>query len=204
MKRNGFTLVEIIVVLAIMAILGLVLTQIFYSTLRGGSKAQVLSVVKQNGQSAVEAMDKTIRSADKVVNLCPSPFGAHGASVETGLDCTTNCGAIVILKNKVYTRFLYVPADSSDTNNGYIVMDTLTSPPECLNSTFGSNLSVLTDKDSKTGVSIESGIFSLNRLAGTEDVVTISFSVKPGSGIQSAYPDIVGTPFKTAVKLRSQ
>jgi len=204
MKRNGFTLVEIIVVLAITAILGLVLTQIFYSTLRGGSKAQVLSVVKQNGQAAVEAIDKTIRSADKVVNLCPSPFGIHASAVQTGLDCTTNCSGIVITKNKVYTRFLYIPADFSDTNNGYIAMDNLTSPSECLSSTFGTNLSVLTDKDSKTGVSIESGIFSLSRLAGTEDVVTISFSVKPGSSIQSAYPDISGTPFKTTVKLRSQ
>ena len=203
MKR-GFTLVEIIVVLAIMAILGLVLTQIFYSTLRGGSKAQVSSIVKQNGQAAVEAIDKTIRSADKVVNLCPSPFGVHGSAVEIGLDCTTNCSAIVIIKNKVYTRFLYVPADSSDTNNGYIVMDTLTSPSECLNSTFGSDLSILTDKNAKTGVSIESGIFSLSRLVGTEDVVTIGFSVMPGSGIQSAYPDVIGTPFKTTVKLRSQ
>lgn len=202
--KKGFTLVEIVVVLAIMAILGLVLTQIFFSTLRGSSKAQVLSVMKQNGQAAVEAMDKTIRNADKVVNLCPSPFGVHASALGSGLDCTTNCAGLVIIKNKVYTRFLFVPADTSDTQNGYIATDTVFDASECLNSALSAGYSVLTDKDSKTGVSVETGRFSLNRLTGTGDQVTISFNVKPASGIQSVFSDISAIPFKTAIELRSQ
>lgn len=203
-KNDGFTLVEIIIVLAIMAVLGIILTQIFFSTIRGGSKAQVLSVVKQNGQAALEAMDKTIRNADKVVNLCRNPFGVQALGEPQVLDCTTNCAGLVIIKNKVYTRFLFVPLDVSETGNGYIISDTVTDASECSNSTFGSGLEVLTDKDAKTGVSIESGRFSINRLPGKEDIITINFSVRPGSDIQSAFADITPTPFKTTITLRSQ
>ena len=46
---KGFTLIEMIVVVAVLIIMGAILSQIFSNTLRGSNKAQVLSSIKQNG-----------------------------------------------------------------------------------------------------------------------------------------------------------
>jgi prepilin-type N-terminal cleavage/methylation domain-containing protein len=184
-SKRGFTLLEIVVVLGIMAIVGLFLTQIFFSTIRGSGKSQVTSAIKQNGQAAIEAMDKTIRGSDKVVEVCSSGNG------------------MVIYKSKsetsLYTRFVYQPA--TNTQNGYIFQDNAT---DCAATEEATSLK-LTDTNTKTGVSIVSpgAIFSVNSLAGTGSLVTINFQVKPGVDVQSVYSDIDPVPLKTTIQLRS-
>lgn len=189
--NKGFTLVEIVVVLAIMSVVGLMLTQIFFNTIKGSSKAQVLSAIKQNGQAAVEGMDKTIRNADKIVEICS---GGSGVVVFRGE--TTN----------PYTRFMFVAEVTTGTvKNGYIYQESSNSLIACTDLESSSSLR-LTDTNTKTGVSIVSGgsIFSVNPLPGTGNLVTIHFQVKPGVDIQSIYSDIDPVPFKTTIGLRSQ
>lgn len=184
-KKRGFTLIEIVVVLGIMSIVGLFLTQIFFSTIRGSSKSQITSVIKQNGQAALEAMDKTIRGADRVVEVCPSGNG------------------MVIYKSKsettLYTRFVYQPATA--TENGYIYQDNASTCAAIQESTHLK----LTDINTTTGVSIVTtgAVFSVNALAGTGSLVTIDFQVKPGVGVQSIYSDIDPVPLKTTIQLRA-
>lgn len=62
-RKAGFTLIEILVVIAIFAILALVGTDLFSSVLRGSNKAQVQSEIKQNGQVVLNTIERYVRSS---------------------------------------------------------------------------------------------------------------------------------------------
>jgi prepilin-type N-terminal cleavage/methylation domain-containing protein len=72
LKRNGFTLLEILVVLAIFSILGVVTTSILFTTLRSATKADTLREVKQNGDYAIRVMERLIRNANEVTICTPA------------------------------------------------------------------------------------------------------------------------------------
>src|SRR5258708_9441813 len=102
--KKGFTLVELLVVIAILSILGVMILTIFTRSLRGNNKSQVIATIKQNGQSVLENIDKTIRNSDNVVCI--------------SIDLNT----LVIVKDGTYTRYRFVP--SSPSINGLIQQDT--------------------------------------------------------------------------------
>lgn len=70
MKKNGFTLIEMIVVVGLLSTIGLVASTVFFSTLKGGTKAEILKEVKQNGDFAISTMERVIRSALEVTSTC--------------------------------------------------------------------------------------------------------------------------------------
>ena len=178
-KRNGFTMVEILAVISILAVVGIILTEIFIRTLRGSAKAQVLASIKQNGQAVMDNMDKTIRGTDNVVTACTIPLNG-----------------IIVFKGGTYTRFLFILPTSSQ--NGYIAVDS--------DSTCGgiyNNSPSISDKNTKSGVSITSGSFTLVRNPGFGDVVAISFQAEPALEISSQ--NLVDPVlFKTTIELRNK
>lgn len=68
--RHGFTLIEMLVSVAILGTVGLISTQIFFTTLRGAGKADIIREVKQNGDYALTAMERMIRNSVGVSSLC--------------------------------------------------------------------------------------------------------------------------------------
>src|SRR5437762_507899 len=77
-KRNidsGFTLLELLVVLAVVAILTLAGVGLFYRSLRGSSEASSLKELEQNAQLIVSVLDRHIRNARQVTDVggtdCP-------------------------------------------------------------------------------------------------------------------------------------
>lgn len=70
----GFTLIEILVVVTIIGLLSLFFTNIFFSTLKGGSKSALLTEVKQDGDYAIRTMEIMIRNASSL--NCNIPEGA--------------------------------------------------------------------------------------------------------------------------------
>ncbi len=193
MKNRGFTLVEILVVMAIMAIIGTIMVAIFTNTLRGSNKSQILAVIKQNGQAVLENMDKTIRGADNVI--CPQQIGPLSDT-------------LVFEKNGIYTRFRFIPP--SATINGSIQQD---SP------VVGSDINLfiynvcstdllppvitLTDTNSQSGVSVMSGLFTRNKQPGFKDSVTVFFKLGSGVGIPTAVSSQIDpVTFQTTVQLR--
>lgn len=212
---GGFTLAEILVVIAIVAIVGTILVLIFTNTLRGSNKSQILSAMKQNGQAVLDSMSRTIRSADNVV--CPASESSN---------------TIVIVKNGTYSRYRVVlstdivgsaPASCLRMgSNGCIVFDNPTpSPSETIPQLFinrvcnaadsMSSAQILTDTNLLTGVAIDciasdcitNPFFTRNKSAGFKDQVTVKFNLKPGVG---APPTIAGQidpiSFQTTVELR--
>lgn len=203
--NKGFTLAEILIVMAIVAIVGTILVTIFTNTLRGSNKAQALAVIKQNGQAVLENMDKTIRNSDNVV--CPTLTSPTGKT-------------LVIVKNGVYTRYRFISPTSSD--NGRIQQDNPvkqdvvgTSPLRketdnefidrvCDMTISMTGASTLSDTNQQSGVSVLSGaLFTRNWESGFKDSVTISFILESGIGIGAAVSSqIEPVTFQTTIQLR--
>lgn len=174
--QKGFTIIEILVVIAVMGVVGVIITEIFFNTLKGSSKANLISKIKQNGQSAMELMDKTIRNADAVVCINE-----------------TSRNIVTVQKNGVYTRFVF---KFPSTGNGYISMD---NPSEfapgrtCEIADVISTIPI-TDNTSIALDNIRPPEFTRSRQAGFKDAISISFSLKASQ--------IDPIPFATTVQLR--
>lgn len=196
-NKDGFTLVEILVVIAIISIIGVVMVAIFTNTLRGSNKSQILAAVKQNGQAVLESMDKTVRGADYVI--CVTPSGT----------------TLVVVKNGNYTRYRMFASTASD--NGSIQQDFPVQPQQSIIAAFLTSIctdtdpavlpQVLTDVNQQTGVSVQkvsgANFFTPNPGAGSKDSVTIKFRLGPAIGAPSVIAGQVDpVTFQTTVQLR--
>ncbi len=69
-KESGFTLLEMVVSLAIVAVVSVVLSQVFIATLRTNTKTEILKDTKQTGEIALETMVRLIQNAKSVTTTC--------------------------------------------------------------------------------------------------------------------------------------
>ncbi len=203
-KNNAFTLAEILVVMAITAVIGTVLVTIFTNTLRGSNKSQILSNIKQNGQAVLENMDKTIRGADNVV-------------------CVSS-KTLLIEKDGCYTRYRFV--EQNLTRNGQIQQDHPQPDPNtpciqnspapsprntpafinavCSDEDLLVSPKVLTDTNTQTGVSVSSsGFFTRSQQSGSKDSITIKFNLSPAIGAPAVLSSQIDpVSFETTIGLR--
>lgn len=76
-KRNkGFTLLEILVAMGVASVVGVLITQVFFTTTRSNTKTELLKEVKQNGEYAVNIMERMIHNARDVTSVCASTGSA--------------------------------------------------------------------------------------------------------------------------------
>ena len=66
--HKGFTLMEILVSVGVLAIIATLLTQVLFTTVHVNKKAEILSTVKQEGNFALDVISRMIRSA-KVISV---------------------------------------------------------------------------------------------------------------------------------------
>lgn len=208
--KSGFTLVELLVVIAVLSLLGVLVLTIFTSSLRGSNKSQILLSIKQNGQSVLETMDKTIRNADNVV--CPSIIPPATSASSNNL---------VIVSKGTYTRYRFMSPTAAD--NGLIKRDNPTKQIDpdtqkeetdpkfvlrvCNPNDPMSSPVILTDTKPDSGVSIEPNpsqdLFKRNRSFGFKDQVTIKFVVNPGVRAPAVVTgQIDPVTFQTTIQLR--
>ncbi|MBI4036286.1 prepilin-type N-terminal cleavage/methylation domain-containing protein [Candidatus Daviesbacteria bacterium] len=186
---DGFTLAEMLVVISVLSVFGVILAVIFSRTIGGSSKAQILEVIKQNGQSVLETMDKTVRNGDNIV--CPDP----------GILSST----LVVVRDGAYTRFRFITP--TPDSNGYITMDNpvVYSPTMCGDVLI--NPVVVTDNTldvkGKTGVSVSGGNFEVDRKSGFSDIITIKFVIGPGVEVPTNLSSQIDpVSFQTTIQLR--
>lgn len=205
-NKRGFTLVEMLVVISLLSVVGVIILTIFSNTLKGTNKSQIISLIKQNGQSALENMDKTIRNAESVF-------------------CWSNTNIVVVNSDDTYTRYTFISPVGS-TENGYIQKEAfslttvqanvftinglLCATPPYTGSDVAFSLVILTDNNPQTGVSVDfvdhlnPVVFSNNSSPGFPDQVTISFVITPGV---KAPPSVAGQidpeTFQTTIGLRN-
>lgn len=75
LNNRGFTLVELLVVLAIFITVGGLILSVLFISLRGSTKTQVETMVKQNGSYALSQIVRTVRyagSLDTPTSCVPS------------------------------------------------------------------------------------------------------------------------------------
>lgn len=195
MKDNrGFTLVEMLVVISMLSIVGVLLLTIFTRSLRGGNKAQIIETIKQNGQSVLETMDKTIRNSDRVVCISTPPV------------------SLILEKDRIYTRYRFMNLTST-TANGSIQQDNPVKEEAEDEDRFADrvcpvensleNPVVLTDANLQSGTSVKSGSFTRMVSAGFKDQVTVKFELEPGVGApQLVRGQIDPVSFQTTIQLR--
>ena len=85
---HGFTMLEMLVSVAIIAMVSIVLSQVFISTLRTNTKTEVLKEVKQSGDLAIESITRMIQNAQSV--SCPTAQSLSIMSTDgytTTIDC---------------------------------------------------------------------------------------------------------------------
>lgn len=63
---NGYTLIELVVVAAILGVIGVVSVSLFLSTLSGGGKSSGTNEVRSNGDFAITQMERMIRNAVRI------------------------------------------------------------------------------------------------------------------------------------------
>ncbi len=204
LRLHGFSVVELIIVIAMAGVLGIVFTTIMIQSMRGQNKVNAIDQVKQNGQLVMNELSNEIRMADQVV-------------------CTTTTGpqTLVVLENGLYYRYTLV--SPSGGANGYIkkeispTVDSGTNPPLSAGTTkdqvcatvFSSAATSLTlsDTNTQTGVSINAPaapdtVFTENT-AGGYDTVTIKFVISPAVSVSSLEENRVSPEtFTTTVELQ--
>lgn len=200
MKSKGLTLIELLVVVSVVTIIAIILIDIFYRSLRGGNKAELLSKIEQNGQVALDIMEKTIRVADLIV--CPVvPQGVNSSDPSTSI--------VILTKMGDYVRYRFNRPGMQPPSNGYLYKDTpedgdprqycdfvLPLPPP-------SGATLLTDMDKNSGVSVNNASFQRIEKPGFKDTVIISFELSPAVGVPKVLRgQIDPVKFITTVQLR--
>ena len=111
-RREGFTLLELLVVIGIISILGVITADIFSNVTRSYNKAEIINRVQRTGNTVLAQMTKEIRNARQVVS--PTP-GSSGSSL-TIKDFSGNSAI-----------FSFVPPDADDngfvSRNGVLISD---------------------------------------------------------------------------------
>ena len=79
--NRGFTLLETLITITIIGGVGVLITQVFFTTTRVNTKSEIIKEVKQNGQFALDVMTRTIRNAEEVDSVC-SPGGTSHESLQ--------------------------------------------------------------------------------------------------------------------------
>lgn len=190
--KKGFTLVEMLVVITVLSIVAILVLTIFTRSLRASHKAQVVLAIKQNGQSVLETIDKTIRSSNDVI-------------------CVSNQDASTIVVHKdednIFTRYSFKIDDSGKTNGG-ILQDNPAQEEGETDQEFEDRLCdfddirsavILTDTNTQRGVRVIEGSFE----EVNKDEISIQFSLGPGVGVpETIAGQIDSVKFQTTVQLR--
>ncbi len=71
-NNHGFTLLETLVSISVVATVGVLIAQVFFTTTRSNKKTELLKDVKQNGDFAMELMDRTIQNSLGITSECSS------------------------------------------------------------------------------------------------------------------------------------
>lgn len=66
LNSKGFTFIELLVAMVVIMVIGVIVGSIIFSSLRGTNKTNAITVVRQNGNNAIEQMSKMIRNAKKI------------------------------------------------------------------------------------------------------------------------------------------
>lgn len=93
--KYGFTLLEILVSVSIIAGLSILIAQAFFTTTRSNTKTEILKEVKQNGDLALGLMSRMVRESTSITSSCPSTgLTSTSLSIKNPDGATTTFGCV--------------------------------------------------------------------------------------------------------------
>lgn len=193
---KGYTLIEALIGVTLFAVLGVLAVDILNRSLQGSNKAEVISRIKQNGQSAMNTIDDNVRNADSVA--CVGDFP------DSNFPGTT----LVVSKDGQFTRFRMHIEQALSNKNGYIAKDNPV--PEtgdanklCDSDNLQTSPVSLMDTNLTSGVSVKGGQFVLGSKPGFKDLVSIQFRLGPAfNSSKTSDSQIISVPFATSIAIR--
>lgn len=117
---GGFTLLEMVVSIAIVALVAVVLSQIFLVTLRTNAKTEISKDMKQNGELALESMVRMIQRAKAITSTCVST-----GTTSQSLQITNDDNGVTTLECLVDGNAVRL-ASSSANGTEYLTSDNVT------------------------------------------------------------------------------
>jgi len=184
-SESGYTLVELLAVVTIVIVVGVIAVGILISSLRGGSKTNVLDNVRQNGNSAIAQMSKMIIYAQSF----------NGVSRDSGISYTTNC-VQNSLTSPAPTPISYQYIKITSFDGGQTIFS-------CNGTTIASNGASMIDTAPETGVMVSSCSFTCSQDSyGLLPTIGINFTLK--QNVSSSFAEKQATlPFQTSVTIRN-
>lgn len=202
-KSNlGFTLIEVLTVIAIFATVGAIASTTLVSSLRGNNKTNTILDVKENGNHALFLMTKTIRYAKK-----------FGGVIESNGDLRTDCSTasslatykgvrVTSFDDKETTFECCINSDPENLENNTLISSQSGEILSCSNSNRKPILDI-------NNVYAESCSFTCSQLGSSDfPSIGINFSLKArgdvGEGaLFEKTASVSALPFQTTVIMRN-
>lgn len=189
-QNSGFTLIEIIVVFGILALIGGLTSDLFASVLKGANKANTVNEIKQNGNYALDYIERTVRNSTSVVDYDSSR-----------LVVSDEDGECVKFKIVGRDQVLKINGRIDVYNAPFCVYDTDGVFDD--GSTFTGAGQTLTNNSSVTGVSLVSGSFDVSEVSGNPTTVTVTFTLSQGEAANSRNDYTASEMFQSFISLRT-
>ena len=179
-NSRGFTLMEILISVGILATVGILIVQVMFTTTNVNTKSVLLADIKQNGEFAMDVMSRQIRGAASIETTC-------------GIEETTTSSVTVRTLENATTTFLChsdgiaarIASMDAQANISYVTGNSVTLSASGLATCDDSTLS-----------------FSCLFAIGITQPVTIQFTLRqPGTG--TGIYDVSQRSFTNTVNVRN-
>lgn len=173
-SRAGFTLLELVISVAIIAGIGTVIAQTFFVTTRSNTKVELQKEVKESGDYAIDIMGRIVRTAATITTACADTGATTSSLTLTNPDGGTTTFACEV--NAGVARIASISATRTD----YLTSSSVTLGADCNTSTLS---------------------FVCASIAGTPNNVKINFTLSQ-KGVSPDQIEQASLPFQTSVSLR--
>lgn len=115
--KKGFTFIEILVVIALIGIISLATSQIFFTVLQSESKGEITKEVKQNGDYALSVIEQMTRNAQDVdISNCNNSGTSFTITNSDGGTTIFDCSTTQISSNSSFLTNTLVDVSSCSVN----------------------------------------------------------------------------------------
>jgi len=185
-QNKGFTLVELLVVTAVIGVLGILSATLISSILRSQNKTAIINEVRQNGDLVISKFERDLKQSEKV---CPVDTSTSPPNLDCG---NVNPSAIVALTTYSGSQIVW---DCTDLRRGE--GDGVTEA--------NTNATPVINTDPDNGVQVVAGSCNFTVSTGgasVPQIVTLSFTLEQRSTVQrSEYQ--VKEPFQVTAGTRA-
>ncbi|MDO8452526.1 MAG: type II secretion system protein [bacterium] len=93
--KKGFSLIEVLIVIAIFSIIALVISQTLFTILKGSAKQEVSATIKQEGNYIIAAMERAIHNSKSITACGSGRIDYMDADARPGsFVCDTTAGTV--------------------------------------------------------------------------------------------------------------